>query len=183
MLTQLLQWLNKFSNHPVGDKQSLAFKAARGLEEAQQPPELTNGDLEVLFTQLLAGVEQGRGQQWAIQYLQRMEDRITVEQWIDWLLIFGEKLLLSPAPNHQLARQMMQLGELGIGKVGELSYDIGIRLLTGELAQPDQEDEASESTTPEMLDIPLDSPGQELIRNLGELLWESDVTINPEFEI
>ena len=186
MLTQLLQWLNKFSKYPVGDKQSSSLKAARGLEVAQQPPELTNGDLEVLFTQLLAGVQQGRGQQWAIDYLQRMEDRISVERWIDWLLIFGEKLLLSPAPNHRLATQMMQLGELGIGKVGELSYDIGIRLLTGQLDENDEEVQASESTTSETPDIPLDSPGQELIRNLGELLWESDgldgEAINQEFE-
>ncbi|GAX37793.1 CHAT domain-containing protein [Nodularia sp. NIES-3585] len=175
MLTQLLHWLNKFSNYPVGNKQSRSLKAARGLEVSQTPPELTNGDLEVLYTQLLAGVQQGRGQQWALEYLQRMEDRISVERWIDWLLIFGEKLLLSPAPNHQLATQMMQLGELGIGKVGELSYDIGIRLLTGELG----EEEESETATPEILDMPLDSPGQELIRSLGELLWESD---DPEFE-
>ncbi|MDP5338100.1 MAG: tetratricopeptide repeat protein [Nodularia sp. (in: cyanobacteria)] len=176
MLTQLLHWLNKFSNHPVGNKQSRSFKAARGLEVSQTPPELTNGDLEVLYTQLLAGVQQGRGQQWALEYLQRMEDRISVERWIDWLLIFAEKLLLSPAPNHQLATQMMELGELGIGKVGELSYDIGIRLLTGELG----EEEESETATPEMFEIPLDSPGQELIRSLGELLWESD---DPELEI
>ncbi|TVP56620.1 MAG: tetratricopeptide repeat protein [Nodularia sp. (in: Bacteria)] len=187
MLTQLLQWLNKFSNHPVGNKQSRSLRAANESEVAQAPPELTNADLEVLFTQLLAGVQQGRGQQWAIQYLQRMEDRISVERWIDWLLIFGEKLFLSPAPNHQLATQMMQLGELGIGKVGELSYDIGIRLVTGELAEDDEQDEGSETATPETFDIPLDSPGQELIRNLGELLWESDslpdVAINPELEI
>ncbi len=180
MLTQLLQWLNKFSKHPGGQKQSPSLEDSRGLEVVQPPPELTNGDLEVLFTQLLAGVQQGRGQQWAIQYLQRMEDRITVDQWIDWLLIFGEKLLLSPVPNHQLAKQMMQLGELGIGKVGELAYDIGIRLLTGEFVEHNQEDEQGESTTSNISEVPLDSPGQELIRNLGELLWESE---DPEFEI
>ncbi|HYW22108.1 MAG TPA: tetratricopeptide repeat protein [Nodularia sp. (in: cyanobacteria)] len=181
MLTQLLQWFNKFSTHPVGN-QSSSLKAARGLEVAPPPPELTNADLEVLFTQLLGGVQQGRGQQWAIQYLERMENRISVERWIDWLLIFGEKLLLSPAPNHQLATQMMQLGELGIGKVGELAYDIGIRLLTGEVGEDSQEYEESETTTSK-----LDSPKQELIPNLGASLSTSDswrgVAIDPEFEI
>ena len=183
MLTQLLQWLNKNFNHPVGNQQSRSLKAARGLEVVQPPPELTNADLEVLFTQLLSGVQQGRGQQWAVQYLQRMEDRISVERWIDWLLIFAEKLLLSPAPNHQLATQMMQLGELRIGKVGELAYDIGIRLLTGELGEEYEEYEVSATTTSEIVDIPPDSPGQELIRELGESLWESDVVIDPELEI
>ena len=176
MLTQLLQSLNKFFNNPVDHQQSRSIKAARGLEVTQPLPELTNADLEVLFTQLLEGVQQGRGQQWAIQYLQRMDDRISVDRWIDWLLIFAEKLLLSPAPNYQLAEQMMQLGELGIGKVGELSYDIGIRLLTGELGEPETE---SDTTTSKMLDHTLDSPTQELIPNFSESLWESE---NPEFE-
>ncbi|MDB9345143.1 tetratricopeptide repeat protein [Nodularia spumigena CS-586/05] len=176
MLTQLLQSLNKFFNRPVDHQQSRSIKAARGLEVEQPLPELTNADLEVLFTQLLEGVQQGRGQQWALQYLQRMDDRISVDRWIDWLLIFAEKLLLSPAPNYQLAEQMMQLGELGIGKVGELSYDIGIRLLTGEFGEPETE---SDTTTSKMLDHPLDSPTQELIPNFSESLWESE---NPEFE-
>ncbi|NJR72930.1 MAG: hypothetical protein HC773_03015, partial [Scytonema sp. CRU_2_7] len=100
------------------------------------PPELTNADLEFLFTQLLEGVHQARGQGWAIKYLQRMEHRISNERWINWLLDFGERLLTSPAPNNQLAEQMVQLGELGIGTVGDLSYDIGIRLLTRNLGNP-----------------------------------------------
>jgi hypothetical protein len=82
MLTQLLQWLKKFSNHSVDDQQNNSFRAAPELEVTQPPPELTNADLEFLYTQLLAGVQQGRGQQWAIEYLQRMEDRISVERWI-----------------------------------------------------------------------------------------------------
>ncbi|MGH7998001.1 MAG: tetratricopeptide repeat protein [Brasilonema sp.] len=100
------------------------------------PPELTNADLEFLFTQLLEGVHQARGQGWALKYLQRMENRISNERWINWLLDFGERLLTSPAPNNQLAEQMVQLGELGIGTVGDLSYDIGVRLLTRNLGNP-----------------------------------------------
>lgn len=166
MLTQLFQRLNKFLNHPVDHHQSLSFEASRELEVEQPLPQLTNADLEVLFNELLTGVQQGRGQQWAIEYLQRMEDRISVDRWIDWLLIFGEKLLLSPSPNHQLAQKMMQLGELGIGTVGELSYDIGIRLVTGKLGVPYQE----ESTKSEIVNDPLDSPGQELVTDVGEWL-------------
>ncbi|QLE55188.1 tetratricopeptide repeat protein [Nostoc sp. TCL26-01] len=174
MLTRLLHWLKTFDKHPVDYQQAGSFKGVKE-EVAEEPPALTNGDLELLFTQLLAGVHQGRGQQWAIKYLQRMEDRIGLDRWIDWLLVFGEKLLLSPAPNHQLATQMVQLGELGIGKVGELSYDIGIQLLNREFEDLYEVDEESETsiTEEETSATFSDSPGQELIRSLGELLWES----------
>lgn len=172
MLTWLLHLLKTLLKRPVGSKQTGSFNAARS-EEVAQPPELTNADLELLFNELLEGVHQERGQQWALKYLQRMEDRISDERWIDWLLGFGEKLLISPAPNHQLATRMVQLGELNIGTVGELAYDIGIRLLTKDLDESveySQDLEATETTTSTVID----SPGQELIRNLGELLWESD---------
>ncbi len=176
MLTRLFQWLKTFDKHPVDHSQS---NHQRGVNKqvADAPPELTNADLELLFTQLLQGVEQGKGQQWAIKFLQRMEDRISVERWIDWLLLFGEKLLISPAPNHYLGRQMVQLGELEIGKVGELAYDIGIRLLNKdfiEINSLDEEQQASSATVSETSENILDSPGQELIRTLGDLLWESD---------
>ncbi|BAT52027.1 TPR repeat protein [Nostoc sp. NIES-3756] len=176
MLTRLFQWLKTFDKHPVDNPQTDYFKGVNK-QVAEEPPVLTNADLELLFTQLLQGVEQGRGQQWAVKFLQRMEDRISVERWIDWLLLFGERLLISPAPNHDLGRQMVQLGELGIGKVGELSYDIGIRLLNKEFIEIDEVDEEQETSSATALElsehIP-NSPGQELIRNLGDLLWESE---------
>ncbi|MEA5504917.1 tetratricopeptide repeat protein [Halotia wernerae UHCC 0503] len=175
-LTQLLQWLKTFLNSPVGSQQTRVIKTARGQKVGESPPQLTNADLELLFNELLEGVYQGREQQWAIKYLERMEERINVERWIDWLLIFGEKLLTSPAPNHQLARRMVQLGELGVGTIGELSYDIGIQLLTRNLSEwyEDNQEPEAETATSETSDSLTNSPGQELIRNLGELLWESD---------
>ena len=179
MLTRLLQWLKTIEKHPVASNQTGSFPDVRGEQGGESPPELTNADLELLFTQLLEGVYQGRGQQWAIKYLQRMEDRISIDRWIDWLLVFGEKLLMSPAPNHQLATQMVQLGELDIGKVGELSYEIGIRLLNrdaDEFPEVYEELEAYDVTTTDTADTLLDSPGQELLRNLGELLWQSEET-------
>lgn len=189
MLTWLLHLLKTLLKNPVGTNQTGSFKAASGEKVAQPPPELTNADLELLFNELLEGVHQGRGQLWALKYLQRMKDRISDERWIDWLLGFGEKLLISPAPNHHLATRMVELGELGIGKVGELSYDIGVRLLRKDLDESvdnSQELEADEIKIPKTPVILIDSPGQELIRNLGELLWESDdliaeipVTVTP----
>lgn len=175
MLTQLVQWLKTLSNRPVDSKQTRAIQTVTDKQVVEPPPELTNADLEILYNQLLEGVNQGREQQWAIKYLQRMEDRISHERWIDWLLGFGEKLLVSPAPNHELANRMVQLGELGIGKIGELSYEIGVQLLSQDSSQwyEDSEQPQTETTTSDSEILP-NSPGQELIRNLGELLWESE---------
>jgi CHAT domain-containing protein/tetratricopeptide (TPR) repeat protein len=176
MLTRLFQWLKTFDKHPSDNSQTDDFKGVNK-QVADEPPALTNADLELLFTQLLQGVEQGRGEQWAIKFLQRMEDRISVDRWIDWLLLFGEKLLMSPAPNHYLGRQMVQLGELAIGKVGELSYDIGIRLLNKEFIELNgvsEEQEVSSLTDQELSEHVPHSPGQELILSLGDLLWEAE---------
>ncbi|MBD2435252.1 tetratricopeptide repeat protein [Nostoc sp. FACHB-110] len=171
MLTQLWQWLKTHSNQPVGSKQ--AIQPLREQKMGEPPPELTNGDLEILYTQLLEGVHQGRGQQWAIRYLQRMEDRISTERWLDWLLEFGEKLLNSSVINQQLAGQMVELGELNIGKVGDLSYDIGIRLITRNLDEGHQHfQDSTVATTDTNDETAASSPGQELLRNFGEMLWE-----------
>jgi tetratricopeptide (TPR) repeat protein/CHAT domain-containing protein len=213
MLKWLVHWLKRLWKSPYGKKQTAYGKAMAGYQVVQQLPELTNADLEFLFTQLLEGVYQARGQHWAIKYLQRMEHRISTDRWIEWLLNFGEKLLSSPAPNNHLAERMVQLGELRIGTVGDLAYDIGIRLLTrnlgGEYWQTDVEDVAIDFETPESAPnlVPLpqaelssnlpnqnedntiptpvpETPGIDLIRNLGEILWdyqENDVanrTIN-----
>ncbi|AFY31878.1 CHAT domain-containing protein [Calothrix sp. PCC 7507] len=184
MLRRLFRWLKKWLQRFFGSQQAYALYAARRGKVVDSLPELSNADLELLFNELLEGVHQARGKQWALRYLQRMENRITEKRWIDWLRIFGEKLLTSPAPNHLLATRMVQLGELGVGRVGELSYDIGIRLLTRNLATQYQENE------PEQIEVEItasdeslhNTPGQELIRNLGERLWdyeEQDAEIIP----
>ncbi|MDZ7957014.1 MAG: tetratricopeptide repeat protein [Aulosira sp. DedQUE10] len=176
MLRRLIEWLKNLFQLPFSNQKAGYRNTARGYGVVKSPPELTNADLELLFTQLLEGVHQARGRQWALKYLQRMEHRITDERWIDWLLNFGEKLLNSPAPNQQLAGRMVQLGELGVGRIGELAYDIGLTLLKRNSPTAYEEIDdldhlvAMENTTPE--DHFLNSPGQELIRNLGERLWD-----------
>jgi tetratricopeptide (TPR) repeat protein len=201
MVKWLVKWLNKFFRF-------LFRKQTRSIdpkgEEVGSLPELTNADLEFLFTQLLEGVYQARGQQWALKYLQRMENRISQERWIDWLLDFGERLLISPAPNIQLAERMVQLGELDIGTIGELSYDIGIRLLTRNLGNPYwDEDKETETVSSATISTPLEdgltlnkgkqhlnhqprqqsqttpvsivsSPHREYNSHLEEFIWEYD---------
>ncbi len=172
MLRRLFRWLKKWLQRFLGSQQSHALYTTRRRKVVDSLPQLTNTDLELLFNQLLEGVHQARGKQWVLEYLQRVENRITEEHWIDWLLIFGEKLLTSSAPNHLLARRMVQLGELGVGRVGELAYDIGIRLLTRNLATKYQEDEPASIEITASDETLHNTPGQELIRNLGERLWD-----------
>ncbi|MEH1920230.1 CHAT domain-containing protein [Nostoc sp.] len=196
MLRRISQSLKRFLKRLIASKQTTSLKGVRGRNLVGILPELTNADLEQLFIQLLEGVHQARGRQWALRYLQRVENRIPAERWIDWLVMFGESLLASPTPNPLLATQMVQLGELGVGRIGDVAYDIGIRLMQnlpteieyqdnqpqddGEIT-PGQEligdlgEQLWEYDEPEFVEI---TPGQELIRNLGEQLWEYD---EPEF--
>jgi tetratricopeptide (TPR) repeat protein len=181
MLSWLLQWLNRFLKSPFDGRRIDDDDVDQGYTVANSLPELTNADLEVLFDQLLEGVSQARGQQWVLKYLQRMEPRISVDRWIDWLLIFGEKLLASQAPNIQIATRMIQLGELDIGKVGELAAEIGVQLLSREFLNK----EYGQNFAP--VDVFAATPlaetlGQQLLRDFGEQLWDYDEeeTVNTE---
>lgn len=175
----MLHMLNRLFQHTLGSQWIHNPETGKESHVVELLPELTNADLEVLFTQLLEGVYQARGQQWALKYLQRMENRITVERWLDWLLIFGERLLASPAPNHQLATRMVQLGELDVGKVGELAYDIGIKLLERNFDSDQNDQEEVPAETIDLIDPLLDTPGQRLLRQWGEQLWEHGEEIIP----
>lgn len=168
MLRRISQSLKRFLKRLIASKQNSSLKGARGHNLVGVLPELTNADLEQLFIQLLEGVHQARGRQWALRYLQRIENRVPAERWIDWLVMFGESLLASPTPNPLLATQMVQLGELGVGRIGEVAYDIGIRLMQN---LPTEIEGYQDNQAQDDLEI---TPGQELIRDLGEQLWEHD---------
>jgi tetratricopeptide (TPR) repeat protein len=188
--------------HVFGSKQISSPRDARQYQQVGSLPELSNAELERLFARLLEGVHQGRGQEWVLRYLQRIEIYVPTERWLDWLLMYGERLLTSPAPNHQVATRLVQLGELDIGIIGDISYDIGTQLLMQNPTTEHEENQvandigtATSTVTPtsngqelihnlseqlwkydedEPQEITSTSPGQELIRNLGEQLWEHD---------
>ncbi len=187
------------------------------MQTVREVPELTNSDLEFLFTQLLEGVHQGREQHWALRWLQNIEHRVPQQRWLEWLEHFGKKLLASSAPNFELASRMVDLGELEIGEIGDVAYEIGVQLLTRNSKQQPMysipistefEGLTPRSAVSEQLRISPtrangeeedfnvqsneliiesiatngefdlttsdnDSPGQELIREFGELLWEN----------
>ncbi|WP_225977509.1 hypothetical protein [Nostoc sp. CENA543] len=134
MLRRLIEWIKGFFQGLFG-KKSTAAKVNREISTEPAPP-LTDTDLEFLFTELLEGVHQARGETWALRWLQNIEHRITTERWIQWLKQFGEKLLAASSPNNELASRLVQLGELNIGEIGDVAYDIGMQILTRNQGEP-----------------------------------------------
>jgi len=134
MFKRLIQWLKKFFRHLFGGKQN--FTPSREQVPNAVVPPLTDTDLEFLFTELLAGVHQVKGQTWAQKWLHNLEHRVSTQQWLEWLNRFGDRLLASSKPHNELAARLVQLGELGVGEISNLSYDIGMKVLTGNPGEP-----------------------------------------------
>ena len=166
MLKRLFQWLKKLFQSLFGGKQTAS--KSRGNVEKEPAPPLSDTDLEFLFTELLQGVHQARGEAWAQKWLHNIEHRITTEDWVKWLGRFGERLLASPTPNNEIAARLVQLGELSIGEIGDVAYSIGMQLLTRNQGEPIWEYEGpdavstipSEPTGPilESADVPENLP-------------------------
>ncbi|MGB3641304.1 MAG: hypothetical protein WBA39_27570 [Rivularia sp. (in: cyanobacteria)] len=138
MLKRLVQWFKKFFQGLFGKKQqsTLNRHSSSNSSPSSPPPPLNDTDLEFLFAELLQGVHQARGEAWAQKWLDNIEHRVPQERWVEWLRKFGDKLLAAQTPNNELASRLVQLGELGEGVVNGVAYDIGMRLLTRNQAEP-----------------------------------------------
>lgn len=134
MLKRLFQWLKTFFQELFGTKQQNYVK--KHSSPSSPPPPLNDTDLEFLFAELLEGVHQARGGAWAQKWLQNLEQRVPEERWVEWLKKFGDKLLDAPSPNNELASRLVQLGELGLGEISNVAYDIGMALLTRNQVEP-----------------------------------------------
>ncbi|MBO1052950.1 hypothetical protein FJR06_09140 [Dolichospermum sp. UHCC 0352] len=134
MFKRLIQWLKKFFRHLFGGKQN--FTPSREQVPKAVVPPLTDTDLEFLFTELLEGVHQVKGETWAQKWLHNLEHRVSTQQWLEWLNRFGDRLLASSKPHNELAARLVQLGELGVGEISNLSYDIGMKVLTVNPGEP-----------------------------------------------
>ncbi|MFM7405592.1 MAG: hypothetical protein ACKO3K_02695 [Cuspidothrix sp.] len=134
MLKRLIQWLKNFFQRLFGNKRN----STPAREQMPQPaaPPLSDADLEFLFTELLEGVHQAKGQAWAQKWLHNLEHRVSIERWLQWLTQFGDRLLASSKPHNELAMRLVQLGELEVGEISTLAYDIGMKLITRNPGQP-----------------------------------------------
>jgi len=128
MLRRLIQWFKGLFRSLFGGQRTPA-NVRDNMPEKPAPP-LTDTDLEFLFTELIEGVHQARGKDWALKWLHNIENRVSTERWVEWLQRFGQRLLASPTPNNELAARLVQLGDLGVGEVGNVAYEIGMQLLT-----------------------------------------------------
>ncbi|OKH55050.1 hypothetical protein NIES2101_05650 [Calothrix sp. HK-06] len=136
MFKRLIQWLKNFFQALFGGNTTKPKSKIVSSVEKKPAPPLSDTDLEFLFTELLEGVNQARGQAWALKWLHNIEHRVSTERWLEWLNKFGDKLLASTAPNNELAARLVQLGELEVGEVGDTAYDIGMQLLTRNQTEP-----------------------------------------------
>ncbi|MDB9377518.1 hypothetical protein PN460_06540, partial [Nodularia sphaerocarpa CS-585A2] len=128
MLRRLIQWIKGLFRSLFAGQKTFS-NVGDNMPDKPAPP-LTDTDLEFLFNELIEGVHQARGKDWAQKWLHNIEHRVSTERWVEWLQRFGERLLASPTPNNELAARLVQLGDLGVGKVGNVAYEIGMQLLT-----------------------------------------------------
>jgi hypothetical protein len=101
----------------------------KALAASADLPPLTDPDYEYLFMQLLEGVSHGWQQPRAIEFFRKIKQRAPRSQWIAWMKTFGDRLVNSPTPNEELARRMIQLGDLDCGEVTSLAGDYGHQIL------------------------------------------------------
>ncbi|KAB8331725.1 tetratricopeptide repeat protein [Scytonema tolypothrichoides VB-61278] len=124
MLRRIWQWLKRFFQRLFGSKHPSPQLRRHTVEP---PKQLTNAEYEALFLELLAGVNSG----WSRGRVKGFLDanKITQAGLVEWLRRFGERLLVSSAENRELGFRMVRLSELGVGEVGEVAGEIGMRLV------------------------------------------------------
>ncbi len=174
MLKRLIQWIENFFQRLFGKRQKSS--QIEGNIQSQPPPPLNDTDLEFLFTELLEGVNQARGQAWALKWLHNLEHRVSQERWLQWLEGFGDRLMASSTPNNELASRMVELGELEVGDVGDYAHDIGMDLLTRNQKEPIFEYEGPDATPSP---FSTDSPDISNFELGGESVFTGDMTSHP----
>ncbi|MBG1268013.1 tetratricopeptide repeat protein [Nostoc sp. WHI] len=168
MLKRLWRWLKRSFQRLFGKKQTPPLEKQRKVE---LPKQLTDAVCESLFLQLLAEVNDGLSRGGAKGFL--AANRINEANLLEWLQGFGERLLALPTPNNELAKRMVQLGELNIGEVSVVAYDIGRRLGGGKTnrqgAEDAEEETEAETITLDELLVRLEQDA-DLVQQVGQQL-------------
>lgn len=178
MLPFLLQWLR--------DLFSALLSSDPPIPHPTEIPPLTSEGYETLFLQLTEGVACGWQRS---QLLDRLGVRQHDPWFVAWLQRYGKNLLRqSPQSlNRNFAEQMVRLGNLGCGELGEISASLGRRLL----AMGDRQAQTQSAPTPLAQTLESDNPlelfdyGVNLYK-LGELegalsLWRNALEHQPNF--
>jgi hypothetical protein len=122
----------------------------KALAASADLPPLTDPDYEYLFMQLLEGVSHGWQQPRAIEFFRKIKQRAPKSQWIAWMNTFGNQAVNSPTPNEELARRMIQLGDLDCSEVTSLAGDYGHQILGKIYGNISDEDYLTEMMAQEM---------------------------------
>ncbi|NEN89177.1 MAG: tetratricopeptide repeat protein [Okeania sp. SIO3H1] len=136
MLHRIWQWLKNLWTKLLG----LFSQSRLDVSENTQPiseslPTLTDTDYDFLFGQLLEGVVQGWQSERVQRFFDELGERGKPELWQEWLQRFGERLLVSPKPNDELAQRMVGFAELtrslpSLQSLGAMANNIGTQLLS-----------------------------------------------------
>jgi tetratricopeptide (TPR) repeat protein len=147
MLKKLWQWLKKLWYKLRGSQPekivTQASSSSRSPKKSSQQKDyeqtsnssgIKDKDLEFLFNQLLEGVANGWQQRRVEQFFQKLEHRVSINEWLKWMKRFEGKIMSSPAPNYRLAAKMVLLGEVStslpfVRSIGDLANTIGQNLL------------------------------------------------------
>ncbi|MGA9381376.1 MAG: tetratricopeptide repeat protein, partial [Phormidium sp.] len=145
MLRQIWRRIQRFFQRLLGIGRTTS--PPRGSEENSLPPvkaktskpQRTDLEYEVIFSELLEGVNQGwsRGDTFGFLIGKRIDDA----ELIAWLHRFAENLQATPEQHQELARRMVLLGEVYGKELGKVAGEIGRRLL----AQVPQLDDVASS--------------------------------------
>ena len=99
----------------------------------QAPPRkikrLSDAEYENFFMQLLEGVNENWQAPEVARFFKALSDRVTEQQWLDWLGRFGQRLESATKANHKLGRRLVRLGEVGEGHICRAAKLLGDRLL------------------------------------------------------
>ncbi len=137
MLRRFSQWWNSFKGGTEAPKKLLGPSSSPSAPaDSPKVKLLEDADYEYLLTQLLEGVTHGWQSARVKKFFDALGERGKPELWIDWLRRFGQKLQASPTPDTQLAARLVQLGQLGCGKIGEVAYEVGMQVLNSQQGEP-----------------------------------------------
>ena len=134
MMNKIKQWFQLPPKTISENNTDHALKNRLSSSRTTIPSQVKDADLEFLFHQLLEGVVNGWQQNRISQFLEKLEGKISLDVWLNWLQRYREQLISSPAPNTQLAARMIMLGEITaslpfVRAIGDSAYEIGEQLL------------------------------------------------------
>ncbi|MEB3339627.1 tetratricopeptide repeat protein [Okeania sp.] len=137
MFRKIWQWLKSLWEKFLGLFSQPQTNPSKTQSVSQSLPPLTDTDYDFLFGQLLEGIAQGWSPERVKQFFDDLGERGKPGLWQEWLQRFGERLLVSPKPNDELAQRMVMFASLtpslpSLKSLGTLANNIGTELLSRE---------------------------------------------------